>query len=199
MQPELIAIFVRGIVIVLTTLAGILCIFLGWRLYFENIRAQARFEASAGGNKLTLQSSAPGIFFVAFGAALLIYVINTKVEFEEVQGRPPIKPANAAHFIKSTGATGEPVQTSHPRFLLTQSKDPQVQPQQAPDITCLYKSRKLKWFDDDDQRTERQQILDTLKATRAILLNQLARGDSRAEEIRRHALVLEQLEIGFKP
>jgi len=119
MQPEIIAICVRGIVIILTTLAAIMCIFLGWRLYFENVRALSRLEAGAGNYKLTLQSSAPGVFFVLFGVALLMYVLQSKLEIEEVVASPAQQP--------TAGTIAEVRMPARLQFVGTRPPDPVAQ------------------------------------------------------------------------
>ena len=202
MQPELIAVYVRGIVLILTTLAGIMCIYLGWRLYFENIKSSSKLEATAGSGKFSLQSTAPGVFFVLFGAALLIYVLKTTVEFEDSQESLPQKKATRYDQIfasqNNSDNLGHPTFSSVQRIYAQSKVGPATdKPAAEPPSPCIYRSRKFKWFDDDDNRSEREQIVDTLSKARAALIVQLQSNAVDSTKVRRHILILEQVQKGF--
>lgn len=67
----------RAVVLVIAAVSGTLCIYLGWRLYRDAIisRTTGEFNTS-GGTKIKLWAAGPGVFFVVFGAWLLVHVVN---------------------------------------------------------------------------------------------------------------------------
>jgi hypothetical protein len=80
----------RGAVLILIALGGILCIFLGWRLYRDTVSVRTAGELQAGGLRLKLVSSGPGVFLVGLGIWLLASVANRPVQTNE---NVPVKPA----------------------------------------------------------------------------------------------------------
>lgn len=76
-------------------LLGGLCIFCGYRLFLVKGRRQTgsteqggELHGKIGGSELTIKSAAPGIFFSAFGAAIVIAVLagsQPNVNYDEQQ------------------------------------------------------------------------------------------------------------------
>lgn len=62
----------RGIERIIIDLAGVLSIYLGYRLFSIAMDATGELEASTQQFKLKMQRIAPGTFFALFGAAILI-------------------------------------------------------------------------------------------------------------------------------
>lgn len=62
----------RGIERIIIDLAGVLSIYLGYRLFSTAMDATGELEASTQQFKLKMQRIAPGTFFALFGAAILI-------------------------------------------------------------------------------------------------------------------------------
>ena len=63
-------------------LLGGICIYLGYRLFTQNLSKRkgendqaTELEAKFGNNELTLRSVAPGIFFVAFGSLVTVSIL----------------------------------------------------------------------------------------------------------------------------
>ena len=206
MTPELIAVTTRAIVIILAALAGILCIYLGWRLYFESIRANSKLELSSGLYKLTISTAAPGLFFVAFGVALLANVLSTRVEIEEITNTnkgaaSQVKPSNyhkaverMSHLYNTNGASIVP---SSGYTLIADS-----QQKQASEIEkcncCIYQSKKLKWLDADDHRTEAEQIIIGIDYALIAIKDKLLTNPTDLQQYQRAYAILRNTQDGFR-
>ena len=87
----LVAATARALVLVIAAFSGTICIYLGWKLYRDSILSSTKAEAiTSGGFKLRLASAGPGVFFVAFGAWLLVHVVDQDFRAGLAQ-TPPVK------------------------------------------------------------------------------------------------------------
>ncbi|MFZ5550820.1 MAG: hypothetical protein ACOZJX_19135 [Pseudomonadota bacterium] len=123
-NTDLIMFWTRATVLVITALAGVMCIYLGWRLYIESVRSSTQGEFEGMGFKFKLVSFGPGVFLAALGVWLLAGVANRPIQLEDREGPPQpigyVLPSKEGNFS---------VQAS--------------QPQQSP--PCLVKQRKRVW------------------------------------------------------
>jgi hypothetical protein len=71
----IIAAISRAVGLAIAGTGGICCIFLGWSLYRDGIRIATSGALDYNGLKIKLVTSGPGVFLVAFGAAILVYLI----------------------------------------------------------------------------------------------------------------------------
>ena len=79
MDPQgyvvVIAAISRSIGLLIAGIGAICCIFLGWSLYRDGIKVATAGTFDYGNFKIKLSSLGPGVFLVAFGAAILLYLI----------------------------------------------------------------------------------------------------------------------------
>ena len=66
----------RGVILVLTILAGCLSLYLGWALYRDGVKVLTRAEGSGSGFSFKVHTVGPGFFFIAFGAVLILIAVN---------------------------------------------------------------------------------------------------------------------------
>ncbi|MBY0267064.1 MAG: hypothetical protein K2W84_11670 [Burkholderiales bacterium] len=108
----------RALSLAIAGLGGICCIVLGWLLYRDGVRIATQGLLEHKEIKLKLSTSGPGVFLVAFGAAILIYLITTKASFEA----PPADcPAKQSRFQKQLERKSQgPSRTADPASNLAQ-------------------------------------------------------------------------------
>ncbi|WP_338759184.1 hypothetical protein [Massilia sp. METH4] len=73
----------RSVLLIICALAGVLCIYLGWRLYMNFITVATKGEFAGLGLKLKLASGGPGAVISALGIWLLLSVVNRPIEISE--------------------------------------------------------------------------------------------------------------------
>jgi hypothetical protein len=96
---EIIMVSARAAILLLCTVGGLLCIYLGWRLYKDVILVSARGEMEAPGFKFKLASGGPGIFLVAFGIWLLLSMSNRTLILEDSGNvKPTAMQSNSPHL-----------------------------------------------------------------------------------------------------
>ncbi len=103
----------RGIERIIIDLAGVLSIYLGYRLFSIAMDATGELEASTQQFKLKMQRIAPGTFFALFGAAILIAGLYNSLSLDAI-GQPATQseaiagPARfSAKFADSTPPVAE--------------------------------------------------------------------------------------------
>lgn len=117
---EVTQIIVRAILLTMVSAGGILCIYLGWRLYKDSIISKVTGEFSRGDLKLKITSACPGILLAAFGSYLLFtvaqhrFTINTSI---------PIPRSSSAQWSEH-GATSTQNLRSKLNYLLTVADRP---------------------------------------------------------------------------
>jgi len=79
----------RSINLSLAIVAGMLCIFLGWKLYRDTVISKTSGDFSWGELRIKLSASSPGIFMVLFGAWLIFSVVSQRVNFSMSQDEAP--------------------------------------------------------------------------------------------------------------
>jgi hypothetical protein len=84
---DVILVLGRVIVLILGMLAGVITIYLGWRLYKDSVISKTSGEVNFKSIKIILTSGGPGVFLAVFGAYILITVLNQKVELSANEGR----------------------------------------------------------------------------------------------------------------
>ena len=75
---EQIAVISRATALIISAFAGMLCIYLGWRLYRDAKTSSTEGEASTSSLKIKIVAAGPGVFFALFGMWLLTNIVNTK-------------------------------------------------------------------------------------------------------------------------
>ena len=63
-------------------LAGLACVYMGYRLFLEGVLSAASLEAAKGNASLSLQNAAPGIFFALFGSFVMGFTVFRGLHFE---------------------------------------------------------------------------------------------------------------------
>jgi hypothetical protein len=81
-------------------LVGVLCIYLGYRLFASGVYSEASLKAANGVASLTLDNAAPGIFFALFGAVVIALTIYKGLYFE-AEERDSIPSAHATLVRRS--------------------------------------------------------------------------------------------------
>jgi hypothetical protein len=85
MEPQdyvvLIGAVSRAVSLAIAALGGICCIFLGWFLYRDGVRVATSGLVDHKDFKLKLSTSGPGVFLVAFGVGLLLYLVGQPATF----------------------------------------------------------------------------------------------------------------------
>lgn len=67
----------KGIILGLAVLAGMFCMWMGYRLYRTASSAEkGSFNASGGGFKVALKNYGPGTAFCLFGAILIVFAVT---------------------------------------------------------------------------------------------------------------------------
>ena len=79
----------RASILVIAALAGILCIYLGWRLYKDAVISKSKGELEGTGFKVSITTASPGIFLAAFGIWLLLSIVNRPLVVESQTGQSP--------------------------------------------------------------------------------------------------------------
>ncbi|MET3052119.1 hypothetical protein ABXV19_09865 [Pseudomonas alkylphenolica] len=74
--PQILAALARSSVLVICAIAGVLCIYLGWRLYKDVVLSHTEGEAKTNRFSIKIVSAGPGVFFAAFGMWLLVTLVN---------------------------------------------------------------------------------------------------------------------------
>lgn len=80
----------RAITLAIAGAGGICCIFLGWFLYRDGIKVATAGLVDHKDFKLKLTTSGPGVFLVAFGAGILVYLVGHPASFNMPE---PVCPA----------------------------------------------------------------------------------------------------------
>lgn len=81
---EFAQIVVRGVLLALVSVGGMVSIYFGWRLYQSAILSQVEGEFSTQSLKFKLSAASPGVFLAAFGAYLLLSVSQHRWHEQEV-------------------------------------------------------------------------------------------------------------------
>lgn len=83
-------IIVRGLLLSLVCIGGMLSIYLGWRLYAQALSSETAGEISWATFKVKLSAASPGVFLAAFGAFLLYSTSTHRFElsFKQEQVSP---------------------------------------------------------------------------------------------------------------
>ena len=66
----------RHSVLIICAIAGVLCIYLGWRLYKDTVTSYTKSEAKTTSFSIKIVSAGSGVFFAAFGMWLLVNLVN---------------------------------------------------------------------------------------------------------------------------
>ena len=92
LSPQLIVVVARSCVLIISALAGVLFIFMGWRLYKDVVVSQTEGEASTSTFSIKMISGGPGVFFALFGMWLLVSLVGQEAKL----GSPaqPVRPAS---------------------------------------------------------------------------------------------------------
>lgn len=61
----------KGIVLIIGSLAGIACIYMGYRLFLKGVVEKGSLHATGGGFAVTWRDYGPGVAFALFGALIL--------------------------------------------------------------------------------------------------------------------------------
>jgi hypothetical protein len=93
---------IKGIILGLTVVAGMACIWLGYRLYDRGVLEKGRISGSGAGVKISVSDYGPGVAFALFGAALILFAAtrtmtqSTTTKTEQIPVAPDAtKPSSA--------------------------------------------------------------------------------------------------------
>jgi hypothetical protein len=78
----------RSVLLIICELAGVLCIYLGWKLYIKAVASTTEGEFSGPGFKLKLASGGPGVFLCGLGIWLLVSIANRPFETTTSEALP---------------------------------------------------------------------------------------------------------------
>ena len=67
---------IKGIILGFCVVAGMLSLWLGYRLYLKGVIEKGRVDASGHGVSITLKDYGPGVVFALFGAAIIVFAIS---------------------------------------------------------------------------------------------------------------------------
>lgn len=97
------ALIVKGIVLSLAILAGMLSIYLGYELYLHGVTMTADAGGSFQSTSFWLRGAGPGVFFALFGF-FIIAVASTR-KFQQTETRAPFPGAlmTKTHVAASSG------------------------------------------------------------------------------------------------
>jgi len=76
----------RGIERLVISMAGVLSIYLGYKLFLVVSDSVGELEAEAGNNKLMIRRVGPGVFFALFGAVILALGIYSGLDMDKESG-----------------------------------------------------------------------------------------------------------------
>ena len=109
MDPQgyvvVIAAISRSIGLLIAGIGAICCIFLGWSLYRDGIKVATAGTFDYGNFKIKLSSLGPGVFLVAFGAAILLYLIARPANINMPEPDCPTigsQPKNPSNFLSGS-------------------------------------------------------------------------------------------------
>jgi hypothetical protein len=198
-SPEYVVIFTRAAILIIAALAGVMCIYLGWRLFFEGAKSRTDLEITHASFKVLLKASTPGLFFTFFGVGLLIFSINNRLELSVVEGGTSTTKSRA----EDSGwpvPKFQTVATTPTERTAAQAQAPASAQKGADSGGCKYKSIDIKWFDTPDPRPESVVIVEALDvAVSAISANLRASpSGSNAAQQRKTILVLMHVKRGFE-
>lgn len=189
MELQLIVISSRALILILNTIIGGICIYLGWRLYFEAIRIESKVEINSGSIKLIVQSAAPGLFFVAFGIFLLIYVLQQKVELQ-------LHDVNIPENSSQVKYINPQVKYENYRIIKTNEK------KKIQKNNCYFNEKylSLKWADQSDPRTNKEKIHEALEYAQINLLEKIKVDEVNDEnfKISNTISILKSIDLGFQ-
>jgi hypothetical protein len=75
----------RAIILVISALAGVMSIYLGWRLYRDSLPSSVEGEAGYKDWTVKMSAAGPGVFFALFGMGIIIYLIANPFEISSEQ------------------------------------------------------------------------------------------------------------------
>lgn len=90
---EFAQIVVRGLLLALVSVGGMISIYFGWRLYQAAILSKVEGEYSGPNLKFKLSAASPGVFLAAFGAYLLLSVAQHRWIETETREEPLARPS----------------------------------------------------------------------------------------------------------
>ncbi|WP_157966845.1 hypothetical protein [Pseudomonas sichuanensis] len=115
-SPQLLAAIARCSVLIICAIAGLICIYLGWRLYKDAILSYTESEAKTSSFSIKIVSAGPGVFFAAFGMWLLVSLVNRPYQATVDYTPPSIQaPASVLMLPANHGEHGQLLRTSESR------------------------------------------------------------------------------------
>jgi hypothetical protein len=86
---DLAMVVIRGIVLIVAALGGVLSIYFGWKLYRDGLASAVSAEASRNNSwAFKMRAVGPGVFFALFGAALLVYLTRQEMAIQSATDPP---------------------------------------------------------------------------------------------------------------
>ena len=67
---------IKGAILAMAVLGGIICIYLGYRLYVLGVLEKGSGSAGGTGLQITWKDYGPGVAFAAFGAVLIVFAVT---------------------------------------------------------------------------------------------------------------------------
>jgi hypothetical protein len=146
---------IRGVVLIIVAFAGVLSIYLGWKLFRDGIIPPADFEAKYKDNwTLKLTSVGPGIFFALFGMYLMIRLVGERLVMEDPVPAPAAAPASLVAAPQSFASLA-----SAPQFAKAPPGKCVRQPVRR--VTCLLVPRRRSFLDGEMTPDALRKAIDT--------------------------------------
>ena len=140
----------RGSILILTILSGCLSLYLGWSLYKDGVRALSRAEGGGNGFSFKIHTAAPGLFFVLFGAALIVYAASKDVSV--------YVPSVSAKATALEGRDGLPSNLLRVQAAIPPASQPKLQV----DNPCKSTGIQFRWATGQDRSAEKVSVRQAL-------------------------------------
>jgi hypothetical protein len=176
-QLILVALIFRGSILLLISAVGGLSLFLGWKLYMENVTGRSSAAASGAGMHFRMSSVAPGAFFALFGAFILIYMILQPLDVRQAlrEQQPP-----APSHVPETPSGMSDQRISSPNIIPVQLSKPPAPPPKTNCPPAKEESFSIRFADPDGGRkigpTEVHDALKTVLVRRGQILTLASNG-----------------------
>ena len=193
----------RVAVLIIGMFAGIFSIYLGWRLYRDQVVSRVNAQIKWKDDfKLVFGAASPGIALALFGVWLLVTIVQQRVDLSEAVPNRNVQTTKPSTSQASLARRMEgqysilPVQSTPSSSGGSNASNTTTKP--VPDCTIRIKSRRLYSGDDDLSSADVRSALETslIELERA---RQSEMDISRIKQLRRSISVIEQLQAGILP
>lgn len=188
----------RVAVLILGILSGTFCIFLGWRLYRENINSATSGELKYNTARLVFKALGPGVFLALFGAVIVWTIVSQKVDLSTSTPTPKASSLTPTTTQPAPFRSGALISVADGRQV---PRIPQLSTT-PPCEPCIV-ARKTRVYQSGEPpltAEEYEQALEAATVLLSISLNSKGREEGREEErvkLRTHIHALQTLSAGL--